>query len=148
MKAVSYNVKPFEKEFLAKANQKKHDITLIANPLGIDTVNYAEGKDAAIVFTDDDVSALVIRQLAALGVKYIVIRSADTGHIDKRAASIYGIKLANVPAPSIQENTTTTYLQAVANQTIKNLDLWQQGKCVGNACACEKNCAERPVNKI
>jgi len=148
MKAVAFNVKPFEKEFLAKANQKKHDITLIANPLGIDTVNYAEGKDAAIVFTDDDVSALVIRQLAALGVKYIVTRSADTGHIDKKAAAIYGIKLSNVPALPEQATITTEYLQAVANQTIKNLDLWQQNKCVGNACACEKDCVERRVNNI
>ena len=44
MKAVAYSIKPFEKEFLAKANQKKHDITLISNPLGIETVIYAKGK--------------------------------------------------------------------------------------------------------
>jgi D-lactate dehydrogenase len=56
MKAVAYSIKTFEKEYLAKANQKKHDITLISNPLGPDTVIYAEGKDAVIVFTNDDVS--------------------------------------------------------------------------------------------
>lgn len=102
MKAVAYSIKPFEKEYLAKANQKKHDITLISNPLGPDTAIYAEGKDAVIVFTNDDVSATVIEKLAALGVKFIVTRSAGTDHIDKDAAAIYGIKVANVPSYSPQ----------------------------------------------
>jgi D-lactate dehydrogenase len=102
MKAVAYSIKPFEKEYLAKANQKKHDITLISNPLGPDTAIYAEGKDAVIVFTNDDVSATVVEKLAALGVKFIVTRSAGTDHIDKDAAAIYGIKVANVPSYSPQ----------------------------------------------
>jgi hypothetical protein len=147
MKAVAYNIKPFEKEFLAKANQKKHDITLIANPLGLDTVIYAEGKDAAIVFTDDDVSAPIIKKLASLGVKYIVTRSAETGHIDKKAAAAYGIKISNIPSYPLQPNITNEALQQVANQTIKNLDQWQQNKCVGKACACEKDCQGPKVGK-
>jgi hypothetical protein len=40
MKVVAYSVKPFEKEFLAKANQKKHDITLIFNSLSLETAVY------------------------------------------------------------------------------------------------------------
>ena len=102
MKAVAFSIKPFEKEFLAKANQKKHDITLISNALGPDTAVYAEGKEAVIVFTNDDVSALVIEKLAGLGVKYIVTRSVGTDHIDKGAAAKYGIKLSNVPSYSPQ----------------------------------------------
>jgi len=152
MKAVAYSVRSFEKEFLAKANQKKHEITLISNALGPDTVGYAAGKDAVIVFANDDLSALVIEKLAALGVKFIVTRSADTAHIDKFAASNYGIKIANVPfllpeniandGDSISHgNVNSEILQETANQTIKSLDLWQQNKCVGSACACAKNCA-------
>ena len=87
MKAVAYSIKPFEKEFLAKANQKKHDITLISNALSPDTAVYAEGKEAVIVFTNDDVSAFVIEKLAGLGVKYIATRSVGTDHIDKEAAA-------------------------------------------------------------
>ena len=102
MKAVAYSIKPFEKEFLAKANQKKHEITLISNPLNIETAIYAEGKDAIIVFTNDDVSATVIDKLAELGVKYIVTRSVGTDHIDKEAAAKYAIKLSNVPSYSPQ----------------------------------------------
>ncbi|OOQ58735.1 2-hydroxyacid dehydrogenase [Mucilaginibacter pedocola] len=97
MKVVAYSIKPFEKEFLSKANQKKHDITLISNPLSVETAVFAEGKDAVVVFTNDDVSAPVIARLGALGIKYIATRSAGTDHIDRDAAAIYGIKIANVP---------------------------------------------------
>jgi len=102
MKVVAYSIKPFEKEFLAKANQKKHDITLISNPLGLDTSIYAEGKEAVIVFTNDDVSALVIDKLADMGIKFIATRSSGTDHIDKPAAAKHNIKLANVPSYSPQ----------------------------------------------
>lgn len=102
MKVVAYSIKPFEKEFLSKANQKKHDITLISNPLSAETTFYAEGKDAVIVFTNDDVSAGVIERLAGLGIKYIATRSAGTDHIDKETASQHGIKVANVPYYSPQ----------------------------------------------
>ncbi|EHQ27708.1 2-hydroxyacid dehydrogenase [Mucilaginibacter paludis] len=98
MKAVAYSIKPFEKEFLAKANQKKHDITLISNPLSLDTVSFAEGKNAVIVFSNDDVSAPVIEKLAALGIKYIATRTADTEHIDTASATRLGIKISNVPS--------------------------------------------------
>jgi len=102
MKAVAYSVKPYEKEYLAKANQKKHDITLISNSLSVETALYAEGKDAVIVSPNDDVSAAVIQKLAGCGIKYIVTRSTGTDHIDKKAAEKYEIRLSNVPSYSPQ----------------------------------------------
>jgi len=157
MKAVAYSIKPFEKEFLAKANQKKHDITLISNSLDINTAIYAEGKDAIIVFTNDDVSAQVIETLAGFGIKYIVTRSAGTDHIDKPAAAAHGIKLSNVPSysgqyPDVLITSHPAYLtkdklQEIADQTIKNLDMWQANKCVGKACVCAKECRVNIVDK-
>ena len=102
MKVVAYSIRPFEKEFLAKANQKKHDITLISNALNKHTAMYAEGKDAVVVFTNDDVSAPVIEKLAGMGIKFIATRSVGVDHIDKQAAAKYGIKIANVPSYSPQ----------------------------------------------
>jgi D-lactate dehydrogenase len=121
MKAVAYSIKPFEKEFLAKANQKKHDITLISNPLNLDTAAYAAGKDAVIVFTNDDVSAKVIDRLASLGIKYIVTRSAGIDHIDKEAASRYQIKLSNAPSysPSAIAEHTVAMAFALNRRLIK-----------------------------
>jgi lactate dehydrogenase-like 2-hydroxyacid dehydrogenase len=132
MKVVAYSVKPFEKEFLAKANQKKHDITLIFNSLSLETAVYAAGKQAIIVFTSDDVSAPVIDKLAELGVKYITTRSTGFNHIDQGAAYRHHIKLANVPE--------YLQMQDIANQIIKNIDLWEVDKCVGKACICANGC--------
>src|SRR5690348_7310711 len=102
MKVVAYSIKPFEKECLIRANQKKHDITLISNALSKETAAFAEGKDAVVIFSNDDASAEVIDRLAALGVKYIATRSTGTDHIDQHAADKHGIKLANVPSYSPQ----------------------------------------------
>lgn len=100
MKAVAYSVRSFEKGPLALANQKKHEITLISNPLSEQTAIFAEGKDAVLVFTNDDVSAAVIEKLAGYGVKYIVTRSSGTDQIDLDAAAGFGIKVANVSSYS------------------------------------------------
>ncbi|GAC1300222.1 MAG: hypothetical protein NVSMB24_00310 [Mucilaginibacter sp.] len=139
MKAVAFSIKISEKEFLAKANNKKHDITLISNVLNAETVIYARGKMAVIVSLTDDVSDKMIHILSGLGVKYITTRSQGTDHIDKAAAARYGIALANVRlhlSHNITENAPGLYqafktnetLQTIANQTINNLDLWQHGK--------------------
>jgi len=148
MKAVAFSVKPFEKEYLAKANQKKHDITLISNPLGVDTAIYAEGKNAVIVTEDDDLSAPVAEQLAALGIQFIVTRSAGTGHVDKTAVAGHGIKIANIPnCPPGGALLTKEALQEIADQTIKSLDLWSLNKCVGQACVCAKDCNKTTPGK-
>jgi lactate dehydrogenase-like 2-hydroxyacid dehydrogenase len=138
MKVTAYNIKPNENEFLAKANKKKHDITLISNSLNLDTIMYAAGKNAVIVTESDDVSAVVIEILAGLGVKYLVTRSMETKHINKEAAFGFGLKLAYLPFYLPFEKN----MQANADQVIKNLDLWELNKCVGKACACAKDCAD------
>ncbi|AMR30081.1 hypothetical protein A0256_00950 [Mucilaginibacter sp. PAMC 26640] len=76
MKAVAYGVLAYEKEYIAKANKKKHDITLIANPLGMETLHYAEGKEAIILPEDFRASKEVTNELFGMGIKYIIIRHA------------------------------------------------------------------------
>lgn len=130
MKVVAYSIKSFEKEFLAKANGKKHDITLISNALNSQTITYAAGKDAVIVFTNDDVSAPVIHRLADLGVRFIATRSVGTDHIDHVAAALRGIKLANVPNYSPQAIAEHTVALALSlsrhltktNELVHNFD--------------------------
>ena len=118
MKAVAYSIKACEKTLLIKANKKKHDITLISNRLTIDTIAYADGKDAVLVFPSDDVSAPVLQQLKAVGVKYIATRSTGTDHIDLNEAARLGIKVANIPSyspESIAEYTITLILSLCRN---------------------------------
>jgi lactate dehydrogenase-like 2-hydroxyacid dehydrogenase len=140
MRAVAYNIKSFEKEPLAIANHKKHDITLISNALTEETASYAAGKEAVIVFTDDLVSEEVINILADLGVKYIACRSTYTGHIDQEAATRRGLKIANVPALSIEDQSDREVSLTLAVETIRNLDKWQDKKCLGTSCVCSRSC--------
>ncbi|MFD1256646.1 hypothetical protein ACFQ3S_07540 [Mucilaginibacter terrae] len=82
MKAVAYSVLPGEKEYFAKANKRKHDITLIANPLGMNTVHYAEGKEAIIMPEGVTPLKAVINKLCAMGVKYIISRRKGNNPAD------------------------------------------------------------------
>jgi len=116
MKAVAYSIQPFEKEFLAIANHKKHEITLITNPLNFDTITYAAGKEGIIVSAADLVSVDIIKILAGLHIKYIISRSAT---IDQAAAARCGITIANAGLPA------TGAPQETADQMIKELDLFQ-----------------------
>lgn len=77
MKAVAYSVLAFEKEFFAKANKKKHEITLIANPLGLDTIHYADGKEAIIMPEGYKISKDITYKLYEIGIKYIITRGAS-----------------------------------------------------------------------
>lgn len=140
MKVVAYSIKSFEKEPLALANHKKHEITLISNVLSIETVGYAAGKEAIIVFEEDDVSAAVISRLAEMGVKYIATRSTSTHHIDQDVAAVYGIRLASVPPEALSKLSENEISTALAEETILNLDKWQQKQCLGNACVCSRSC--------
>lgn len=140
MRVVAYSVKSTEKEPLAIANRKKHEITLIANSLGPETVFYAEGKDAVVVFTDDIVSALVVNRLADAGIKYIATCSTNSSHIDQFAAMERNIRVANVPHAALIGLSQTELPMAMAIETIHNLDKWQEKKCLGDACVCSRAC--------
>lgn len=100
MKAIFYSTKEIEKDLMTKANKKRHEITFISKALDSDTVSYAAGNDAVVVFTNDNVAAPVVKKLAALGIKYIATRSVGTDHIDKEAAEREGIKVSNIPTYS------------------------------------------------
>jgi len=127
MRVVAYSIKSFEKEPLAIANHKKHDITLISNSLSPKTASYAEGKEAVIVFNEDELSEDVINRLAELGVKYIATRSTSVIHIDHDAAEKHNIKIANVSANSLLGVAEIGLPLALAKETILNLDRWQKG---------------------
>lgn len=133
MKAIAYNINTKEKEWLILANYKKHDITIIANSLTLDTLNFAAGKEALIVFNKDLIDAPLIEGLKAVGIKYIASSTFGFDHIDLEAARLAGLKIANIPLKmEALENI---------NQVITNLDNWSAGKCVGDACCCQKDCA-------
>ncbi|UKT64709.1 lactate dehydrogenase [Pedobacter mucosus] len=136
MKVIAYNIRPEEKEWLVLANYKKHDITIIANSLTSDTLSFAVGKEALLVFNNDYLNEAMIQGLKALGIKYIATSSFATDHLDLTAAGFAGIKVANV---LLETGSKDPKLRM--EQVIKNLDQWAAGKCVGKACCCQNDCA-------
>ena len=147
MRAVAYSIRSFEKEPLAKANHKKHEITLISNELGIETAEYATGKEVVIISDTDKVTFSVMEKLAALGIKFISSRSLALEHIDKNAAALHDIKLASVSVSNADLATMddTLYLSKIANDTIHNLDYWQNAKCDGDSCTISKDCGSHSI---
>ena len=150
MKAIAYNIGSKEKEWLILANHKKHDITIISNSLTLDTLAFANGKEALIIFNKDLLDASLILGLKAIGIKYLATSSFEYEHIDLRAAKQAGLKIANIPFKDGGDLENM-------HQVIKNLDNWSAGKCVGDACCCQNDCAiksfienpnEHPVKKI
>lgn len=146
MRVVAYNIKSFEKEPLAVANRKKHEITLISNPLTVDTARYAAGKVAVVVTKEDLLTEEVISILSNLGVKYIASRSVTTEHIDLHAAAAHKIKIAAVPALLLTTKTLDEISATLAEQTVINLDAWQGMSCLGEACICAKSCSRNAVD--
>lgn len=133
MKAIAYSIKPQEKERLALANGKKHDLTLISNELNERTVSYAVGKEAVIVSAYDIVDRKMLWELKQAGITKIITRSQATTHIDLKEATRMDFKVANVP-------DADQSIENIARQTIRNLNAWDAGKCVGKACCCQKVC--------
>lgn len=124
MKAICYSLKKFEKEYLVSANRKKHDITYISNSLGPDTARFAKGKDAVIVYSGDDLSALVLEDLVKIGVKYVATRSMGIDHIDIDAADHLGMRVANVPgySPYAIAEHALTLMMALNRKIVKSVN--------------------------
>jgi len=140
MKVVAYNIQEFEKETLAKANAKIHDLTLISNALDVRTVRFAEGKEVIIVSERDKLDKELLDLLYKIGVKKIISRSIKLDHIDTEYARQLQLHLANTP---LADNS----LESIAQQTISNLNSWSAGNCLGDACQCAFDCENKGNRK-
>lgn len=97
MKILFYSIKEFERPFLVNKNRGKHEIRLVPEPLSSDTAILSKGYDCISIFTADDASANVLKQLKNFGVRYIAVRAAGFDNVDVEKANQLGIHVANVP---------------------------------------------------
>ena len=97
MKILVYSAKDFEIPFMNRANRLHLDIEYTMEPLNINTAHLTKGFQCISVFTNDDVSAHVLREVKLFGVNYIAIRAAGFDNIDLSEAESLGLKVANVP---------------------------------------------------
>lgn len=97
MHATVFSAHAFEQPYLTRAANGRHELRFVAASLGPDTAAQAAGSAAVIVFTNDDVSAPVLAQLHAAGVRYVAIRAAGHDQTDLPAARRLGLRVASAP---------------------------------------------------
>jgi D-lactate dehydrogenase len=98
-----FSAHAFERPFLQRAcdaSPSHHTLRAIDAPLTLDSAPLAQGSDAVCLFVNDDGSAPVLERLAALGVRFVALRSAGYNHIDLPRAAALGLQVAYVPAYS------------------------------------------------
>ncbi|MFY7862171.1 MAG: NAD(P)-dependent oxidoreductase, partial [Chitinophagales bacterium] len=100
MKTLIYSSHDYEKSFLKKAAIGKQELVFTAQSLDGDSASSAKGFTAVSLFTYDNASADVLKQLHANGVKYITLRSVGHDHVNLPMAKELGIHVSNVPAYS------------------------------------------------
>jgi D-lactate dehydrogenase len=113
MRIAVYSTHGFEREYLLKAAKGHHDLLLLEPQLSAETTSMALGCQGVCIFVNDDASAAVIKQLAMMGIKFIVLRSAGFNNVDLEAAVKNGIRVARVPEYSpfaVAEHTVALML--------------------------------------
>ncbi len=98
MKISFFSYKSYDKEWFDRFNDpEEFEIAYFRDKLDGSTVSYSKGSDVVCAFVNDELSADVIEQLAADGVKMIAMRCAGFNNVDLNAAQSVGIKVYRVP---------------------------------------------------
>lgn len=135
MKVAVYSTHNFEKGFLLRAATGKHELILLEPQLSLTTAGLADGCKAVCIFVNDDGSKDVLKKLSAVGIKYMVLRSAGFNHVDIKAAKELGIRVARVPEYSpyaVAEHTVALMLAlnrklVLAHNRIRDLNFSLNG---------------------
>ena len=97
MNITVFSTLAFERFFLEQANAGRHQVQFSEARLTAQNASLAQGALAVSVFGSDDLSAPVLAQLWAYGVRYVLVRAAGTDQVDLPAAHRLGLRVAHVP---------------------------------------------------
>jgi len=97
MNVTVFSTLTFERPFLEQANAGRHPVQFYEQRLTDQTVPLAQGALAVSVSGSDDLSAPVLAQLWAHGVRYVLVRATGTDQVDLPAAHRLGLRVAHVP---------------------------------------------------
>jgi D-lactate dehydrogenase len=100
MRVSVFSTKPYDREFLSRANTRPHELLFLETHLDARTASLAESSGAVCVFVNDRVDRDAIQGLVRAGVGLVALRSAGFNHVDLVAARELGITVARVPAYS------------------------------------------------
>ena len=97
MKIATFSTQNYDKQYLDEFNTG-HEITYFEVPLNEQTVALTNGFDAVCIFVNDQANEIVLKILAANGIKLIVLRCAGFNNVDIKTADQLGIPVVRVPA--------------------------------------------------
>ena len=102
MKILFYDAKPYDTEMFERASSDYNGISIdyLAADISEKTAPLAKGYDAVCLFVASDACECVIKTLAEIGVKLILMRCAGFNNVDFAATDKYGITVMRVPAYS------------------------------------------------
>ena len=100
MKVAVFSAKNYDREFLAAANNSRHELRFFDLHLNEETVGLAARFHAVCVFVNDHVDGAVVAKLAALGVRLIALRCAGYNNVDLIATKEHAITVVRVPGYS------------------------------------------------
>jgi D-lactate dehydrogenase len=114
MQIVVYSARSYDRRFFEEANADgRHALNFLEARLDVPTTAAASGAQAVCAFVNDRLDASVLRQLHALGVRLVLLRSAGFNHVDLAAAADLGLAVARVPEYSphaVAEHTVALIL--------------------------------------
>lgn len=100
MKVAVFSTKPYDREFLDRANGGRHQLRYLEPRLVSATAALAQGVEAVCLFANDHADADTIDKFGDMGVRLIALRSAGFNNVDLEAAGARGITVCRVPAYS------------------------------------------------
>lgn len=100
MRVTVYSAKPYDRQFLDRANSGRHELHYLEPSLTAQTAPLAQGAAAVCLFANDQANSAVIEKFAELGIRLIALRSAGFNNVDLAAAKARGIAVCRVPAYS------------------------------------------------
>ena len=101
MKVAFYDTHTFERLAFEKVNQNSEvEIRFLEMKLNAETAVFAKGAQAVCAFVNDKVDERCLRNLHAVGVKMVALRSAGFNHVNLKVAEELGIAVARVPGYS------------------------------------------------
>lgn len=124
MKVIAYGVGKEQKEMLTIANRKKHQLTLITDRLNAATAAFAVGKQAVLLNDLADLSPLVLEQLSAAGIRFIISDCALSFREDM-FTNAYSIKVALINSGPVNGISATELSRFAAAEAIRILDIWE-----------------------
>jgi len=97
MKVAVFSSKPYDEEYLSRANTGGHRLFFHSTPINSHTVSLAKDCDAVCCFVNDHLGSDVLQRLVALKIYFVVLRCAGFNQVDLVAAKQLGISVARVP---------------------------------------------------